>query len=209
MRSNGCRFQIDNSNLTGESEPQVCDVNCTHPDPWETANLAFFPAMTAEGEDSDITYWSIRSKPSFTTGSGRGIVIRTGDNTCMGRIGHLAERLTRRETHISAQLTYFIHITTVMSVVLATVMFVAALCFGQNWLDAILILIGLLVAMTPEGILATVIVSGPGSILEADRGAFRLGITSAYSEEDGKEQLHSQELGFRRNTRLHNDHLLR
>lgn len=76
----------------------------------------------------------------------------------MGRIGHLAERLHRPETHMSEELTRFIHIMTSMSAILATAMFLTALGLGQDWLNAIFILIGLLVAMTPEGILATVLV---------------------------------------------------
>lgn len=42
-------FQVDNSSLTGESEPQTRAPECTHESPLETRNIAFFSTMCLEG----------------------------------------------------------------------------------------------------------------------------------------------------------------
>ena len=42
-------FQVDNSSLTGESEPQSRSPECTNPNPLETKNLAFFSTNVVEG----------------------------------------------------------------------------------------------------------------------------------------------------------------
>lgn len=65
IKSNG--LKVDNSSLTGESEPLSRLPDCTHNNPLETKNLAFFSTFVVEG-------------------SGTGMVIRTGDQTAMGRI---------------------------------------------------------------------------------------------------------------------------
>jgi sodium/potassium-transporting ATPase subunit alpha len=43
-------FKVDNSSLTGESEPQTRSPECTHDNPLETKNLAFFSTNAVEGE---------------------------------------------------------------------------------------------------------------------------------------------------------------
>lgn len=43
-------MKVDNSPLTGESEPLLRTVECTHPDNYlETSNLAFFGTLCKEG----------------------------------------------------------------------------------------------------------------------------------------------------------------
>lgn len=46
--------QVDNSSLTGESEPQTRSPECTHDSPLETRNIAFFSTMCLEG-GPDVT----------------------------------------------------------------------------------------------------------------------------------------------------------
>lgn len=41
--------QVDNSSLTGESEPQSRSPDCTHDNPLETRNIAFFSTNCVEG----------------------------------------------------------------------------------------------------------------------------------------------------------------
>lgn len=41
--------QVDNSSLTGESEPQSRTPEFTHENPLETRNLAFFSTNAVEG----------------------------------------------------------------------------------------------------------------------------------------------------------------
>lgn len=42
-------FKVDNSSLTGESEPQSRGPEFTHENPLETKNLAFFSTNAVEG----------------------------------------------------------------------------------------------------------------------------------------------------------------
>lgn len=80
-------FKVDNSSLTGESEPQSRSPECTNPNPLETKNIAFFSTNCVEG-------------------TGRGIVISTGDNTFMGRIANLASGLEMGETPIAREVSF-------------------------------------------------------------------------------------------------------
>lgn len=43
-------LKVDNSSLTGESEPQSRIPACTNPNPLETKNLAFFSTNCVEGK---------------------------------------------------------------------------------------------------------------------------------------------------------------
>merc|ERR1711910_314274 len=112
-------FKVDNSSLTGESEPQARTPEFTHDNPLETKNLAFFSTNAVEGTCV-------------------GMVVQIGDNTVMGRIAGLASGLGQDETPIAKEIAHFI--------------------LGYNWLDAVIFLIGIIVANVPEGLLATVTV---------------------------------------------------
>lgn len=72
------QFKVDNSSLTGESEPQSRGTDWVNENPLEAFNLAFFSTNCIEG-------------------TGTGIVFRTGDRTVMGRIAGLAAGLDVRK----------------------------------------------------------------------------------------------------------------
>ncbi|KAB7506692.1 Sodium/potassium-transporting ATPase subunit alpha [Armadillidium nasatum] len=132
-------FKVDNSSLTGESEPQTRSPEFTNENPLETRNLAFFSTNAVEG-------------------TAKGVVISCGDNTVMGRIAGLASSLDTGETPIAKEIAHFIHIITGVAVFLGVTFFVIAFIFGYHWLDAVVFLIGIIVANVPEGLLATVTV---------------------------------------------------
>lgn len=77
----------------------------------------------------------------------------------MGRIANLASGLQIGQTPISKEISHFIHIITSVAVFLGVSFFVIAMCLGYHWLDAVIFLIGIIVANVPEGLLATVTVS--------------------------------------------------
>merc|ERR1711970_491151 len=132
-------FKVDNSSLTGESEPQSRGPEMTHENPLETKNLAFFSTNAVEGTCV-------------------GIVVHIGDNTVMGRIAGLASGLSTGETPIAKEIAHFIHIITGVAVFLGVTFFVIAFILGYHWLDAVIFLIGIIVANVPEGLLAPVTV---------------------------------------------------
>merc|ERR1711970_933512 len=132
-------FKVDNSSLTGESEPQLRTNEYTHENPLETKNLAFFSTNAVEG-------------------TARGVVVNIGDNTVMGRIAGLASGLDSGDTPIAKEIAHFIHIITGVAVFLGVSFFIIAFILGYHWLDAVIFLIGIIVANVPEGLLATVTV---------------------------------------------------
>merc|ERR1712051_555250 len=132
-------FKVDNSSLTGESEPQSRGPEFTNENPLETKNLAFFSTNAVEGTCV-------------------GMVVNIGDNTVMGRIAGLASGLESDETPIAKEIAHFIHIITAVAVFLGVTFFIIAFILGYNWLDAVIFLIGIIVANVPEGLLATVTV---------------------------------------------------
>ena len=77
----------------------------------------------------------------------------------MGRIANLASGLEMGDTPIAKEIAHFIHIITGVAVFLGVSFFIIAFILGYYWLDAVIFLIGIIVANVPEGLLATVTVS--------------------------------------------------
>uniref|UniRef100_A0A6I8PW71 Sodium/potassium-transporting ATPase subunit alpha n=2 Tax=Xenopus tropicalis TaxID=8364 RepID=A0A6I8PW71_XENTR len=128
--AHGCK--VDNSSLTGESEPQTRSPEFTQENTLETIHCLH--------------------------NSYKGIVINTGDRTVMGRIATLASGLEVGRTPIAMEIEHFIHIITGVAVFLGVSFFVLSLILGYSWLEAVIFLIGIIVANVPEGLLATVTV---------------------------------------------------
>uniref|UniRef100_A0A8D0QNX9 Sodium/potassium-transporting ATPase subunit alpha n=1 Tax=Sus scrofa TaxID=9823 RepID=A0A8D0QNX9_PIG len=137
ISSQGCK--VDNSSLTGESEPQSRSPEFTNENPLETQNICFFSTNCVEG-------------------TARGLVIATGDATVMGRIASLTSGLKVGQTPIAAEIEHFIHLITAVAVFLGVTFFGLSLILGYTWLEAVIFLIGIIVANVPEGLLATVTV---------------------------------------------------
>lgn len=133
-------FKVDNSSLTGESEPQSRGVDSTNQNPLETKNLAFFGTNAVEG-------------------TCRGVVIRVGDSTVMGRIANLATGLDVSQTPINREIARFIHIISAVAVTIGILFFIISFAIGYPILESVIFLIGIIVANVPEGLLATVTVS--------------------------------------------------
>jgi len=132
-------MKVDNSSLTGESEPQSRTSENTHENPLETKNIAFFSTNVVEG-------------------TAKGVVINIGDHTVMGRIAGLASGLESGPSPIAKEIAHFIHLITGVAVFLGVSFFIIAFILGYHWLDAVIFLIGIIVANVPEGLLATVTV---------------------------------------------------
>lgn len=134
------QFKVDNSSLTGESEPQTRITETTNDNPLETKNLAFMSTNCVEGK-------------------GMGIVVATGDDSVMGRIAGLAAGIQGGETPMAREIEHFIHVITSVAVVTGVVFFFLSFSLGYHWVDSAVFLIGIIVANVPEGLLATVCVA--------------------------------------------------
>ncbi|RZC33428.1 sodium/potassium-transporting ATPase subunit alpha [Asbolus verrucosus] len=126
-------FKVDNSALTGESEPQFRGSECTSDNILETKNFTFFSTNAVEG-------------------TARGIVVACGDQTVMGRIAGLTARLQPNKTPIARELEHFMKIISVWACFLGVIFGAAALAMNYSWIEASLFLIGIIVANVPEGV---------------------------------------------------------
>lgn len=129
-------FTVDNSALTGESEPQKRLPTCTDEDPMETKNLAFFSTNAVQG-------------------TAKGIVIRVGNKTLMGRLAKLACGVDSGPSPIAVEMSRFIVIMTIRSLLFGGAFFILALAMGFSLTDSIFFLIGIVVANVPEGLAVT------------------------------------------------------
>ena len=138
INNNG--LKVDNSSLTGESEPQSRSIECTHDNPLETKNLAFFSTFAVEGR-------------------ALGVVIRTGDSTAMGRIARLTANLSVTDTHLAQELNHFVHIVTVAAFSFGIIFFLISIGSGYSFIYSFVLLIGVVVAVVPESLRACLTVS--------------------------------------------------
>lgn len=130
---------VDNASLTGESEPQKRKIECTHSDPLETANLAFFGTSMPDGEMT-------------------GIVVKVGDDTMMGRIASLAMTTDVEQTPINKEIEHFIHIISAIAIFLGVSFFIIGASMDTPIVANLVFMIGIIVANVPEGLLTTVTV---------------------------------------------------
>uniref|UniRef100_A0A8D2MK80 Sodium/potassium-transporting ATPase subunit alpha n=1 Tax=Zonotrichia albicollis TaxID=44394 RepID=A0A8D2MK80_ZONAL len=134
----GCK--VDNSSLTGESEPQSRSCDFTHENPLETRNIAFYSTTCVEG-------------------TATGIVINTGDRTIIGRIASLASGVGNEKTPIAIEIEHFVYLVAGVAISIGVLFFIISVSMRYKILDSIIFLIGIIVANVPEGLLATVTVS--------------------------------------------------
>uniref|UniRef100_A0A286XS77 Sodium/potassium-transporting ATPase subunit alpha n=1 Tax=Cavia porcellus TaxID=10141 RepID=A0A286XS77_CAVPO len=137
LSAQGCK--VDNSSLTGESEPQTRSPECTHESPLETRNIAFFSTMCLEG-------------------TAQGLVVNTGDRTIIGRIASLASGVENEKTPIAIEIEHFVDIIAGLAILFGATFFIVAMCIGYTFLRAMVFFMAIVVAYVPEGLLATVTV---------------------------------------------------
>ncbi|XP_062995415.1 potassium-transporting ATPase alpha chain 2 [Elgaria multicarinata webbii] len=138
ISSQGCK--VDNSSLTGESEPQSRSCEFTHENPLETKNIAFYSTTCLEG-------------------AATGMVINTGDTTIIGRIASLASGVGNEKTPIAIEIEHFVHIVAAVAISIGVLFFIIAVSMHHGVMESIIFLIGIIVANVPEGLLATVTVT--------------------------------------------------
>ena len=114
---------MDNSSLTGESEAQSRKPESSE-NPLESKNLVFYTTNCVEG-------------------FGKGIVIRRGDATVMGRIAKLTTRIDTTETTIAREMRYFVYLICVFAIVMGIIFIVIALALGYGGFYAVILAIGL------------------------------------------------------------------
>ncbi|KAF0977990.1 hypothetical protein FDP41_003312 [Naegleria fowleri] len=132
-------LKVDNSSLTGESDPQVRTSESSSSNPLETANLAFFGTTVLEG-------------------SGYGIVIRCGNVTVIGQIALLAGTTVTLKTPLRREIDNFVRSIGIIALTSSVILFVVGLALGLGWYQSFLFAIGVITANIPEGLIAVVTV---------------------------------------------------
>ncbi|OUS42873.1 P-type ATPase [Ostreococcus tauri] len=145
MKSN--ELKVDNSSLTGESEPQDRSP--------ELARTATGELVTQPLESVNLCFYTT----IINSGSGRGVVIGSGDRTVMGQIAGLATETSSEDSPIAKEIKKFIQLISIVAITLGVVFFIVGLTNGTEIIQNVVFMIGIIVANVPEGLLATVTVS--------------------------------------------------
>lgn len=130
-------LKVDNSSLTGEAEPQLRSLECTHPDMLECRNMIFSGTLVL-------------------TGNGKAVVFGTGHNTQMGKLATLTKQTASVETPLRKELNNFIRIISIIAMFLGISFFAIGFLIQDLFLLNLIFAIGIIVANVPEGLLPTV-----------------------------------------------------
>lgn len=133
-------LKVDNSSLTGESEPQLLDKDKAAEVMLESPNMVFSGSLVQNGE-------------------GKVLLVETGMNTQIGGIVQLTKATKATETPIHKELAYFIKVISFIAIFLGVSFFAVSVAIGNNVIGSLIFAIGIIVANVPEGLLPTVTLS--------------------------------------------------
>ena len=131
------QLKVDHSSLTGESEPQLRKLTCTHHRLLESRNMVFSGTLVQSG-------------------NGKALIYATGMRTQIGRIVQLTKETTQVETPIRKELKRFIRIISGIAITLGVLFFILSVLLGKPFIGSLIFAIGIIVANVPEGLLPTV-----------------------------------------------------
>ena len=135
-------LQINESALTGESVPVNKLVSVLHHD-------------TLLADRANMLY----SSTLVTYGTGKGVVVATGDDTEIGRISQLISSAEVLATPLTRKIAKFSHILLFVILGLALITFFVGLSHGDSWENLFMASIALSVAMIPEGLPAVMTIT--------------------------------------------------
>jgi sodium/potassium-transporting ATPase subunit alpha len=131
---NSTQLSVDESILTGESEP--------------AEKVAF-------GESEEISYEAF-SGSTVMRGNATILVIRTGRATKIGSISELSQTVERDLTPMQKELGLFVRKITYLALIIGFIFFVLGFVIGNTFWTNLIFAIGIIVANVPEGLLPTV-----------------------------------------------------
>lgn len=130
-------LKVDNSAITGESEPQLRSLECTHPNMLECRNMVFSGTL-------------------IQSGNGKAVIFGTGQNTQIGSLATLTQQTSGVDTPIRRELNYFIKVISTIAISLGLTFFILSFLLQNVFLSSLIFAIGIIVANLPEGLLPTV-----------------------------------------------------
>jgi len=135
-------LQINESALTGESLPVEKNINT-------------LPSSTVLADRKNMLYASTL----VTYGSGKGVVVATGDNTEVGKISQLISSADALDTPLTQKMSKFSTFLVYLIMSMAIVTFIFGIIHGQDWRLMFTAAIGLAVAAIPEGLPAAMTIT--------------------------------------------------
>lgn len=131
-------LKVDNSSLTGESEPQLRTIHHTDKRLLESRNVVF-------------------SGTTVQSGEGKGVVFATGMKSQIGRTADLTQTVSAQEIPIRREIQHFTRIISAIAIVMGLAVFLFSFFLLDNpFLAKLIFAIGIIVANVPEGLLPTV-----------------------------------------------------
>lgn len=133
----GADLKVDNSSLTGESEPQERrpSPSGSNARPPEAENLVFNSTLIVNGE-------------------GWGVVVRTGDHSFIGQIARLTGGESGNKSPLSIEIAHFVTIVSSVAVIFAIVFFAVGIStvYRGKAAQTVTFAVSILVAFVPEGL---------------------------------------------------------
>ena len=151
-------LQIDEAPLTGESVPVFKQLDA-------------LPSDTVLGERTNLAF----SSTLATYGTGVGVVVRTGNDTEIGRINQLIASADVLATPLTKQIDRFSQLMLYVILGLAAITVVIGLLRGQSFIETFMAAIALAVGAIPEGLPAalTIILAIGVSVMAQRRAIVR------------------------------------
>lgn len=131
------QLKVDHSALTGESEPQLRQLDFSHEQLLESRNMVFSGTLVQSG-------------------NGKALIYATGMQTQIGLLAQLTKEIEGVETPIRKEIKHFILVISVIAIILGCLFFVASVWMGKPLIASLVFAIGIIVANVPEGLLPTV-----------------------------------------------------
>lgn len=128
------KLKVNNASLTGENVDINLNPTTDSKTLYEAKNIA-------------------RMGCNFTNGSGKCIVFSTGDHTFFGHIAKSTLNIKRPDSCLTKEIKRLVHIMGAIAITIGIIFLILALVRGYKAVDAVVFMIGIIVANVPEGLL--------------------------------------------------------
>lgn len=132
-------IKFDKSMLTGESEQIEGTVECTDEKYLESKNMAYMTTL-------------------ITQGSGKGLVVATGDRTVMGKIAGLTGKTVQKKTSLQKEIQRFVNMICVGAVIAVIIVIVTWAAWLRTayptyigYVSLIINIISIVIGLVPDG----------------------------------------------------------
>ncbi len=136
---------VDNSILTGESEPQR-----------RFATMSPSTTISSIADYQNIVF----AGATIVTGIARAVVLKTGKDTEFGKIVSLSRDIKEPLSPLQKQIDYTAKINFIVAIIVGSIFFaISKILVNLNMLDSLLFAIGVMICLVPEGFQLTVSLS--------------------------------------------------